>query len=73
MLQLDLESAYQRIERGKFYDFLDQVSAGGDEIKIIRLLIDGFAGDAEGLEAQVGGHREGWRGLVADGDGHLSA
>jgi len=49
MLQLDLESAYQRIERGKFYDFLDQVSAGGDEIKIIRLLIDGFAGDAEGL------------------------
>jgi hypothetical protein len=49
MLQLDLESAYQRIQRSKFYDFLDQVAAGGDEVKIIRLLIDGFAGDEEGL------------------------
>lgn len=49
MLQLDLESAYQRIERGKFYDFLEQVAGGGDEVKIIRLLIDGFAGDEKGL------------------------
>ena len=49
MLQLDLESAYRRIQRGKFYDFLEQVAGGGDEVKIIRLLIDGFAGEEEGL------------------------
>jgi hypothetical protein len=49
MLQLDLESAYGRIQRGKFYDFLEQVAGGGDEVKIIRLLIDGFAGEEEGL------------------------
>ena len=49
MLQLDLESAYQRIQRGKFYDFLEQAVGGGDEVRIIRLLIDRFAGDEEGL------------------------
>jgi hypothetical protein len=49
MLQLDLASAYQRIQRDKFYDFLEKAAEGGDEVKLIRRLIDGFAGDEEGL------------------------
>jgi len=49
MLQLDLESAYQRIQRSKFYEFLEQVAGSTDEVKIIRLLIEAFAGDQGGL------------------------
>lgn len=49
MLQLDLESAYQRIQRDKFYEFLDRAAGGGEEVKIIRRLLDGFAGDEDGL------------------------
>ncbi|HWN42635.1 MAG TPA: RNA-directed DNA polymerase [Thermoanaerobaculia bacterium] len=49
LLQLDLRRAFPSIDRARFYGFLDGLGPQGSEVKLIRLLLEAFAGNGSGV------------------------
>jgi hypothetical protein len=49
VLEFDIESAFASIDRGRFYEFLQQLNPNGVEVRLIRRLMDSWSGAAPGI------------------------
>jgi hypothetical protein len=49
LLQIDLENAFESIDRGKFFDFLEQLAPGHIAVSLLKLMLDSLSGSSTGL------------------------
>jgi hypothetical protein len=49
LLQIDLENAFESIDRGKFFDFLEHLAPRHIAVSLLKLMLDSFSGHDTGL------------------------